>query len=47
MRANPHKANERLGWHAEVNFEEIVRRMVLADYQRLSASMTGQSIESS
>jgi GDPmannose 4,6-dehydratase len=35
MRADPRKAEVKLGWKAEVGFEELVRRMTLADYARL------------
>jgi GDPmannose 4,6-dehydratase len=34
--ANPLKAQERLGWRAEVTFEEMIRRMVEADVKKLS-----------
>ena len=32
---DPRKAHQRLGWRAEVGFEEIVREMVEADLQRV------------
>jgi len=34
--ANPRKARERLGWQAEVTFEEMVQQMVAADVERLT-----------
>jgi GDPmannose 4,6-dehydratase len=35
LRANPGKANSQLGWQARLPFEEIVRRMVLADLEAI------------
>jgi GDPmannose 4,6-dehydratase len=37
MRADPRKAEAKLGWKAEVGFEELVQRMALADYARLQS----------
>ena len=34
---DPSKARERLGWHAQVGFEELVERMVRADIRSLQA----------
>jgi GDPmannose 4,6-dehydratase len=35
LRANPAKARNQLGWQARLPFEELVRRMVLAEYSSL------------
>lgn len=35
---DPSKARERLGWHAQVGFEELVERMVQADLRSLQAA---------
>lgn len=35
LRANPMKATKNLGWKPEIKFEEMIQRMVLADYQLL------------
>jgi GDPmannose 4,6-dehydratase len=37
---DPSRARERLGWHARVGFEDLVRRMVEADLRSLQASAT-------
>ncbi len=37
---DPTKALEQLGWRAQVDFEELIRRMVHADQRSLQASMT-------
>jgi len=31
LRGNPSKAEDKLGWQREVNFTELVRRMVESD----------------
>lgn len=38
---DPSKARRQLGWKPEVNFAELVRRMVFADMQRLQGSLHG------
>ena len=35
--ADPSRAREELGWHAEVSFEELIRLMVEADLEELSS----------
>ncbi|MCS6908817.1 MAG: GDP-mannose 4,6-dehydratase [Anaerolineales bacterium] len=38
--ADPTKANQKLGWHPRVSFEELVRLMVEADLQRIAREMS-------
>ena len=37
---DPRKANQRLGWRAEIEFEELVREMVEADLQRIETTIS-------
>jgi GDPmannose 4,6-dehydratase len=38
LRANPSKAIRVLGWNPKINFQDLVRRMVLGDYQLLEGN---------
>lgn len=38
LKANPQKAKEKLHWQNEVGFDTLIRKMVLADYDRIKNS---------
>lgn len=45
LHGNPAKACRKLGWEQAVSFDELVRRMVKEDLQRISASLAAKGVE--